>query len=726
MGEDDLEPLDHTSRPKDVQDDSFRINLDVDFYQSIETRPKRTKKSIPDYTERFINTLYKPLPNDTSVFDNIQLSNIHIYGGPGSGKTTTARSIGEIIMYHYGEEITQCIESSYVPEAIEAMDPEFSVFVLSIDDPMREQDARKPSDPIVQEACNDFFEIRHIFHRKKTRYNLKKYLDVDKLSKIDEVLIAEEKWSMLAKKYPKELFRVRALIYTIFGPQVPQIDQRLHTAKIWEIYKAYGSLDLARKNLLEQQLGDGFFIFKLGENEKKWRSEGKIEFMSRSLVKDPFTKKDIGWLWLTPPEENVFESVERGEKRHRRHIETETDMLDEWAQYIFQERKFLSPPYIPHDRIHSKQSAIRNFIRDVQRSNIDPRTNERLSAQEQVFLRKTANLVKLLEDRISKIYASQSDEVKIEAIAEALIKKAEEDDLNPYQKRSQALFRALSHKIDVTDRDLLRKSGVWVRIFDEIIYQWTKKHGVPSKKKKEEQPIDEGAIRIPIIREQMKKKMEDEGDIAVFDISLDDIISNLLDERPDLMNNASIYCHLFSYCDYDHMTYKEMSLNSEELFGEFLNIEQLRYRKKQFEGNLSQKLGDMFEIWLEVILNQGYEIPGVLEDVELAERKAGHGQPDIILTHKDGKQSVVAAKCYNSQRSESFEKAEFNPEIKYFNRLLRLKGKLFFIYRNIGINDMLVCKVFNSSDEIPKNVFFSPKDEKIVFRRGDRVDDVET
>jgi len=715
---DGLNPLDHTTIPKDVQKDSFRINLDMDFYQSIGTKPKKFKKKIPDYTERFLLSLQKDIPNNTKVFDNIQLNNIHIYGGPGCGKTTTARAIGEKIMNYYGRNITQCIESSYVPEAIESMDPQYMVFVLSIDDPMREQDARKPSDPIVQEACNDFFEIRHIFHRKKVRSNLLKYLDIVKLSKIDEMLVNEEKWEMLAKKYPRDLMCARALLYTIFGPQVPQIDQRFHTAKIWEIYKAYGSLDLVRKNLLEQQLGSPFFIFKLGENEKKWRTQGKVEFMSRGLVKDPFTKKDIGWLWLMPPTENVFEPIGRGEQRHRKFIVTETEMLDGWAEHIFRERKLLEPPYIPHDKIHNKQIAVRNFIRDVQKSNIDPRTNEKLSAQEQVFLRKTPTLVLLLEDRLSKIYSMQSDEVKIEAIAESLIVKAEEENISPYQSRAQSLFRALVYKVDVTDKDLLKKAGVWVRIFDEIIYQWTKKHGTPQKNKK--QPEDDGAVRIPIIREQMQKRVEEKGDVVSFDLSLEDVIANYLEDRPDMQSHSEVYCHIFGYCNKDHMTYKEMSLNSEELFGELLTIEQLRYRKKMFEGGLSVKLGEMFEIWLEVVLNQGYEIPGVLEDVESAERKGGKGQPDIIVVHTDGKQSVVSAKCYNSQRSESFEKAEFNPELKYFNRLLRLKGKIFFIYRNIGIENMLVCKTFGSSDEVPRNVFFAPKEDKIVFRKDEK------
>jgi len=199
-----------------------------------------------------------------------------------------------------------------------------------------------------------------------------------------------------------------------------------------------------------------------------------------------------------------------------------------------------------------------------------------------------------------------------------------------------------------------------------------------------------------------------------------------LQDRQDLKNGADIYCSMYSLCDKDHMTCKEMSLNSMTLYGQELTEEQVRYRKNQFEGVLNQRIGDLFEIWLESILNQGYEMPGVIEEVERAERVGGPGKPDLIITHTDGRESVGSAKCYTSQRTESFEKAEFNAELLYHSRLLRDKGKLFFIYRNLGIKDMLSVKVFDSAMDVPQNVYFSPKDAgSFVFRKKDEVKEVE-
>jgi intein/homing endonuclease len=667
----------------------------------------------------------KPINNRT-VYDLTTQHHEFIANGfkvHNSGKTTMARSIGESIHNHYGDNITHCIEASYIPEAIAAMDPSKSVFVLSIDDPMREQDARKPNDPVVDEACQSFFEIRHILMRSKVRYQLKEYLGVTKLPRIDEQLITTEQWTELAKKYPPNLIKCSALIFTIFGPQVPQLDQRLHLSKIWEIYKAYGSLDVARRAILEKELQEHYYVQHLKDNEKLWRIDRNMTYMSRSLVKDPFGERRCGWVWIFPPKKMVFEPIARGERRHQERLKNETELLDEWARFLFFERKNLHPAYTPHEKIHDRRTAINNFIRDTVSSGIDPRSGEALSSQDQVFFRRTRNLCTVLDDRISKIFAVSADEERIKAMAEALIIKAEEEEINPFQRSAQALFRALSHKIESRDDEFLRKKGIWTRIFDEIIFMWVKKHGAPEESEEGLVPRDDGAARVPMLTEQIKEMMKtkvegEKGDAVKFELDLQDAITLVLQDRPDLQNGADIYCSMYSLCGKDHMTCREMSVNSMTLYKEQFTEEQVRYRKEVFEGLLNQRIGDMFEMWLEAVLNEGYEIPGILEDVEKAERVGGLGKPDILLTHTDGRQSVGAAKCYTSQRTESFEKAEFNPELMYHSRLLRDKGKIILIYRNLGIKDMLSVKVFDSSIDVPQNVFFSPKDAgSFIFRK---------
>jgi hypothetical protein len=689
-----------------------------------------------DLTKEFFDSLKQPIPHNDStdisnpnIFDSTVLISMHIYGAPGSGKTVMARSIGEAIYDYYGPDITHCIESSYIPEAIIAMDPSKTVFVLSIDDPMREQDARKPNDPVVDEACQSFFEIRHILMRSKVKYQLKEYLGIDKLMKADEYMISGERWQELAKKYPLHLIKCSALIFTIFGPQVPQLDQRLHQAKMWEIYKAYGSLDVARRAVLEKELQEHYYIQQLKDNEKLWRIDKNMLYMSRSLVKDPFGDKRCGWLWVYPPKKMVFDRKERGELRHQERLKNETELLDEWALYLYHERKSLQPPYTPHEAIHNRRTSINNFIRDTVSTGMDPRTGAKLSPQDQTFFRKTRNLCSVIDDRITKMFVVAGDEEKIKALAEELMARAEEEEISPFQRSAQALFRSLSHKVVGKDEEFLRKKGIWTRIFDEIIFMWIKKYGEPEDEK--ESPRTDGATRVPMLVEQMRALMKEtveetkDEDAIKFNLPLADAISLILKDRPDLQNGSDIYCSMYSLCGKDHMTCKEMSLNSMTLYGQQLTEEQVRYRKEQFEGVLNQRVGDMFEIWLETVLNNRYEIPGILEDVERAERVGGTGKPDLIITHIDGRESVGAAKCYSSQRTESFEKAEFNAELLYHSRLLRNKGKIFLIYRNLGIKDMLVVKVFDSAVDIPTNVYFSPKEAGMfVFRKKKQEDEI--
>ena len=687
-------------------------------------------KKIPenDLTEQFIKSLYVEIPRQ-----GVLLRNIFVIGGPGTGKTTAQRAIGYEIAIQYEDEVVQCLECNYLPDALASIDVNKKVYVISIDDPLREQDARRPSDKRTLAATNAFLEIRHIVMKEILYHQVRIYTGKPIDKETEKFLTAyHDTPKILMQRYPKWVVEVGAVIFTIFGPQTPTIDQRLHMSKIWEIYKGFGSMDQQRRSDIKRELNK-FWIEKLGQNEWRWRGLNQIEFMNKAVIKNTMTE-EIGWLKLEK-KDNVFNYVEAGAKRKQIQIKTETDLLDEWSQWIYENMNLLQPPYSPIEKKETRFMALRNLIRDIYKKNTDPRDFKELSPENQKFLEKGlsgASLIAALDDRIIKIHTLRSsDKDKINLIADRLLTELEKTDMTPRMKNATRIIRHICRKIFPDEDDFLDKKGIWKKIYDQLLYNWHQLYpqGKPLSEEEEvklqgrSQEREEEKDEFEESRDLIGRRLqEQEGEIIEFNISDKEIIEILLNRYPEYKTAAEIFMHGNGICDRPKMTNREMYDISQvkeqrDKYGfteKLVSIDAVKYRRKQFSGLFAQELGFLFETWIDEVVEKGYTIPGVLEDViEVRHAKRGTtGYPDFIFDHSDKSKTVTSVKVYNSDRSESLMKKEFNPEIRALTDMKEKEedARLLILFRNLGIPHMLTYRIYHNASDVPPIVTFSPSE----------------
>lgn len=742
MGQDDDDELSKFTDPTLYTAKSdYQDVHDRGTFRSLHSKLPLRQMPEPDLTEKFFQSLFVKIP-DAAVI----LKNIFVIGGPGTGKTTTARSIGFNVAKLFPEGIVQCLECNYLPDALAVIDPAKKVYVINIDDPLREQDARKPSEARAIDATNSFLEIRHIVMKEKLVHQAKEYLGLEKLpSETERFLIGyHDSPKILRTKFPEHVIKVSGIIYTIFGPQVPTIDNRLHMSKIWEIYKGFGAMDQLRRRAIKSELNK-FWIERLGQNEWKWRGLGRIEYMNKAVIKNTMTE-EIGWLHL-PLCPNIFTFVEQGAKRKQIAIKNETELLDEWSQWIYDNMGLLQPSYSPIDRKEKRYMALRNLIRDIYRRNIDPRTYQELSSPNQKFLEKGlkgGGFISSLDDRIIKIHTlKSSDTEKIEFISERLLTEMEKTDISPASPNASRMIRHIARKIFPDEDGFMDKKGIWKKIYDQFVYQW---HELYPKGKGfvSTEPSDEGGeqLSIPTVdaeehgREIIEARITEEqerGDSIEFNITEEEIINILLQRHQEYQSAAEVFMHGNGICGRARMTNKEIYETSntpgsreEQGFTEsFISVDAVKYRRKQFSGLFSQELGFLFETWIETAIEQGYQIPNVLEGViELQHAKRGTvGQPDFIFKHANKSKTVASIKIYKSDRSETIPRNEFNPELRALTELKERgeTARLLIIFRNLGIEHMLAYRIYNNATDVPPNVTFTPTEaNQVHFIRGER------
>jgi len=688
-------------------------------------------KKIPEnnLTDAFIQSLFVEVPRQ-----GVLLRNIFVIGGPGTGKTTTQRAIGYEIADMYEKGIVQCLECNYLPDALSVIDPEKRVYVISVDDPLREQDARRPSEKRALASTNAFLEIRHIVMKEILKNQVKNYIGKDIDNETEKFLEAyHDTPKILTQRFPLWVVEVGAVIFTIFGPQTPAVDQRLHMSKIWEIYKGFGSMDQQRRSDIKREL-NRFWIEKLGQNEWRWRGLNQIEFMNKAVIKNTMTE-EIGWLNL-PMKDNIFDHVEAGAKRKQIEIKTETDLLDEWSQWIYENMNLLQPPYSPIEKKETRFMALRNLIRDIYKRNTDPRDFEELSPQNQKFLEKGlsgATLIASLDDRIIKIHTLRSsDKEKINLIADRLLTELEKTDMTPNMKNATRIIRHICRKIFPDEEDFLDKKGIWKKIYDQLLYNWSQLYpkGKPLDDEDEEDDYEEDDEETE--EEEGKKIMskridEMEGESIEFNISDEEIVDILIKRYPEYKTASEIFMHGNGLCGRPRMTNREIYEVSQVpeqrkrhgIEETLVSVDAVKYRRKQFTGLFAQEMGFLFETWIDEAIGKGYEIPGVLEDViEVIHAKRGStGYPDFIFIHGDESKTVTSVKVYKSDRSESLVKKEFNPEIRALADL-KEKGedaRLLLLFRNLGIPHMLTYRMYHNASDVPPIVTFPPSEAGMTY-----------
>jgi hypothetical protein len=692
-------------------------------------------KRIPEneLTEQFLKSLYVEVPRQ-----GVLLRNIFVIGGPGTGKTTTQRAIGYHIVKNYDMDEVQCLECNYLPDALAEANPNKSVWVIAVDDPLREQDARNPSGKRALEATNAFLEIRHVILKKKLKHQVENYMGKKMDKNTEKFLTAyHDTPDVLIKRFPRWVVEVGGVIFTIFGPQTPTIDQRLHMSKIWEIYKGFGSMDKQRRTDIKKELNK-FWIEKLGQNEWRWRGLNQIEFMDKAVIKNTMTE-EIGWLEL-PREKNIFEWVEAGAKRKQVEVKTQTDLLDEWSQWVYENMNLLQPPYSPIETKETRFMALRNLIRDIYRRNTDPRDYEELSPENQRFLESGLQgnkLISALDDRIVKIHTlKSSDKEKIKLISERLLTEMEKTNITPRTKGASRMIRHVCRKIFPDEEDFLDKKGIWKKIYDKFLYNWHQlypngkpidsEEKQPATEQQEEERSDERQSETKKLIEDKFSNLTEDENIAEFDVSDKEIIDIVLKKYPEYKTASEIFMHGYGLCGRSSMTNKEMyevSNGKSALdYGfeeKLVSVDAVKYRRKQFSGLFAQEMGFLFEEWIYEAIEKGYEIPGVLEDVEEIQhaKRGTTGYPDFVFTHIDKAKTVCSAKCYKSDRSESIQKKKFNPEIRELTDL-KEKGedaRLLILYRNLGIPHMLTYRLYHNASDVPPIVTLSPSEAGLTY-----------
>jgi hypothetical protein len=650
------------------------------------------------------------------------------------GKSTLQRAIGYHIKKYFGENC-QCLECSYLPDAIHHIDHKKQVLVISVDDPMGAaeeggtQDARRGSSEDVNYARSTFNAIRHIYKKRillnRAELYYGKPLEDDIIRAIE---LYHDNSRKLNELLPSELANVGGIIYMIWGPQLPTIDQTFHQNKVWNIYKGFSAMDAKRKQTLRNALGS-FWMHKLGEKERGWRRERNIDAKSWSIIEDPYTNEK-GWLYVKP-KENVFRKVDRGGKGFQEKIKIDTEKMDVWAQHVYENRDILMPPYNPFDKKENRTRSIANFLKDILKANKDPRTFEDLAPHNQLFLKiLLKNKISELDDRIIKFHHLHMDERElVEAIARELVDIIEKEGISIIKlKGSRAIVHDLARSRLPVYKQFVDSPGNFKRIYDHILYLWYVNHPEDYTKKIDGQPSEAKKIPDKIPDEMVNSATVNLPENMIeFNVSEREIVDYIIKENPQYHDRALIYLYSEGIDEYDMLAHRQIYNASQDEglrkrygFTEaFTSIEAVKYRKKQFRGMMSYVLGQLFEDWLEKILLEGYEIEGVLEDVSTVQHSnyEDKGKPDFVLKHGDGSYTILAAKCYASTRSETLEKDEIAPEIRYHNQLLEQgkKSRIIVIYTNIEIDHLLIVYVYEKTADIPNNLTFPPSMKSQFF-----------
>jgi len=691
-----------------------------DTIRTLNAKMPEFKKRDRDFTEEFFKSLKVEFyPNQ------IQLFNIHIYGGPGTGKSTLARTIGYNIKEHFGDDC-QCLECQYLPDAMHHIDPEKEVFVISVDDPMGAaaeggtQDARKGMSDDVDVARALFNGIRHRFA---------KIILLDRAEQLYEGAVPDEVVEAIDKHHdhrdklkdvlPDGLWMIDAVIFTIWGPQLPTIDSTFHQNKMWNIYKGLSSMDDKRKAEMRKVLGS-YWMSKLGEKERDWRRKRKEEARSWSVIEDGYTNEK-GWLYVEKNNKNVFEPVDRGGKGFQKKIKATTEQIDEWAQYIYENRNSLTPPYDPYGKQEDRRRSLNNFITDVLSRDVDPRTFKPLAPHIQIFLKKVRKgKIQEVDNRIIKYhYNTLNKDEKISSTALQLKLILEEEGMSPNMKAGRQIAYDLARRKIKTDEQFIEKGGNFTKIFNHLLYLWHSDHPEQFSRKQNVMAVKTPPINREAERELLDHATTESDDRTIeFTISEEDIADIIIENHPEWRDRALIYLHTEGIGEYEPMTNSQVYRFSHmeqmrERYGfrePFTSEEAVKYRKREFRGIMSNYLGKLFEKWMDDILMEGCYIPGVLESISDVQHGGGIGQPDFTLIHDDGSYTVLSVKCYNSSRSETLKRGELSPEIQRHNNLLEKghRSRIMVIYRNIRISGMLAVFTYNSAADIPERLTFSP------------------
>lgn len=639
--------------------------------------------------------------------------------------STLARAIGYHLREHYGDRC-QCLEASYLPNVLHEIDPECDVIYLSIDDPMGggddggSQHARKGTTEAMTTAIEKYNAIRHIYRKKVLLHRAEKLYGSPVPDKIIELIDRHHKDpDALLQFLPESIGKVSGILFVVWGPQLPTIDQTFHQNKLFEIYKGLSAMDEKREQTIRKRI-TSYWLKKLGEKEATWRRGKNIDAKSWSIVRDIYTQ-EIGWLYVPPAEKNVLKHVVGGGKGFQKQIKVDTETLDEWAQFIYTNKDMLMPPYDPFSKQEDRRRSLINFLTDSLANDKDPRNFEPLKPHVQLFFKKVLkNKIKALDDRIIKYHYSNMDERDhIEKIAKRLIQICEDEDITPHMTSGRNIIKDLARRKISSHRQLIEKPSNFRKIFDHLLYLWHQMH--PEERKPGSSRPEKKITTKEQDEHLVKQATVESENLIEFQLSEEDIINTILKNDPSQQERAVVYMMGEGIGDYDIYTNRQI-YNISQSEGqrkklnipmEYSSVEAVKYRKKQFRGTMSYVLGELFENWVEKILEEGYIIPGILEDVEYIQHSdysETHGKPDFVLQHEDESYTVLSVKCYISPRSETLKKEEIGPEISYHNKLLQdgKKSRIMVLFVNIKIPHMLIVYTYNSSAEMPPKLTFSP------------------
>ena len=713
----------------------------IDHLKSFHAVIPSFKKKEIDLTNEFLNSLYVPIPQN-----KIELVNIHIYGGPGTGKSVLSRAIGFNIKKIYGDKC-QCLECSFLPDAIPHINPIRPIIVISIDDPMGaanesggSQDARLGMTSDIITARHTFNAIRHIYAKRVLLNRARKIYGSQLPDEVEKYIeLYHDNRNKLKSILPMNLAHVGGILFTIWGPQLPTIDQTFHMGKHWNIYKGFSAMDEKRDATLRKTLGYSW-ASKLSQKEYSWRSKNNLDDQSWSVIENAFTREK-GWLYLKPTE-NVFEPVDRGGKGFQEKIKVSTEKMDTWAKHIYENRGSLMPPYDPHAKKEDRNRSLSNFLKDTLKANINPQTFDELSPAYQIFLNSLINSkgkITELDDRILRYHSMNINERKsIESLAQELVPVIENEKMSPKMRNARAIIRDVARRKFPEHKELINKPSNFMRIYDHFLYLWRQYH--PDEKadtvgktriNKEDQKLIEHATK------------ESRKDAVEFSVTEEELIQSIMRERRDYHDSGLIYMYSEGLGNNDILSNRQIYMISQDpkqrkkygFKSEFISEESVKYKKKQVRGLMSFKLGAIFEEWLEKILLKGYCVPGMIDNVRYVIHGGEKERPDFILVHNDDTATVLAAKCYASPRSETLEKDEITPELKCYNDIMQ-KGKsatikinekkeirikdarIAIVYYNIKIPHMLVVYIYEHASDVPTNLTFPPSlANKQFFRK---------